>query len=86
MNGQRDYRPASYALVGVDEHDRIELPKNLHQVLKRVVEAMSHGRAVTAGLEQLRCARRTASRAHTARPIAYLHRPRCIVHVSRVIA
>lgn len=37
----------SYALVGVDEHDRIELPENLHQVLKRVVEAMSQGRAVT---------------------------------------
>ncbi|MCK0515923.1 MULTISPECIES: helix-turn-helix domain-containing protein [Nocardiaceae] len=37
----------AYALVGVDEHDRIELPENLHQVLKRVVEAMSQGRAVT---------------------------------------
>lgn len=38
---------SSYALVGDDGHDRIELPGNLHQVLKRVVEAMSQGRAVT---------------------------------------
>lgn len=37
----------SYALVGVGEHDRIEIPENLHQILKRVVEAMSQGRAVT---------------------------------------
>ena len=38
---------ARYALVGVDEHDRIELPERVHAVLKRVVEAMLMGRAVT---------------------------------------
>ncbi|UZF59340.1 helix-turn-helix domain-containing protein (plasmid) [Gordonia polyisoprenivorans] len=37
----------SYALVGVGEHDRIELPENLHHVLTRVVAAMVQGRAVT---------------------------------------
>lgn len=38
---------AQYALVGVDEHDRIELPESVHAVLKRAVEAMLTGRAVT---------------------------------------
>ncbi|MET7767756.1 helix-turn-helix domain-containing protein [Nocardia sp. NPDC005366] len=37
----------SYALVGVDEHDRIELPEDVHQALKRVVTALLAGKAVT---------------------------------------
>lgn len=37
----------SYALVGVDEHDRIELPENVHQALKGVVTALLAGKAVT---------------------------------------
>jgi len=36
-----------YALVGVDEHDRIELPSEVHQALKQIVLAMSAGKAVT---------------------------------------
>ena len=37
----------SYALVGVDEHDRIELPQSVHQALTKVVAALHAGRAVT---------------------------------------
>ena len=37
----------AYALVAVDERERVELPENLHAVLKQVVEAMYQGRAVT---------------------------------------
>jgi excisionase family DNA binding protein len=37
----------SYALVGVDEHDRIELPQDVHEALKQVVAALLSGRAVT---------------------------------------
>jgi excisionase family DNA binding protein len=37
----------SYALVGRDEHDRIELPQAIHQALTRVVAALHAGRAVT---------------------------------------
>ena len=37
----------SYALVGVDEHDRIELPPTVHQALKKVVAALDAGKAVT---------------------------------------
>ncbi|ONM46457.1 helix-turn-helix domain-containing protein [Nocardia donostiensis] len=37
----------NYALVGVDEHDRIELPREVHQALKQIVAAMRAGKAVT---------------------------------------
>ncbi len=37
----------SYALVGVDEHDRIELPRSVHQALTKVVAALHAGKAVT---------------------------------------
>jgi len=30
----------SYALVGIDEHDRIELPRSVHQALTKVVAAL----------------------------------------------
>jgi excisionase family DNA binding protein len=37
----------SYALVGADEHDRIELPREVHQALSQVVAALHAGKAVT---------------------------------------
>jgi len=37
----------SYALVGVGEHDRIELPRSVHQALTKVVAALHAGKAVT---------------------------------------
>jgi excisionase family DNA binding protein len=37
----------SYALVGVDEHDRIELPREIHRALKSIVSALHAGKAVT---------------------------------------
>jgi excisionase family DNA binding protein len=37
----------SYALVGVDEHDRIELPEEVHRALMKVVAALHAGKAVT---------------------------------------
>ncbi len=37
----------SYALVGVDAHDRIELPGAVHQALTKVVAALHAGKAVT---------------------------------------
>jgi excisionase family DNA binding protein len=37
----------SYALVGVDEHDRIELPEEIHRALTKVVAALHAGKAVT---------------------------------------
>lgn len=37
----------SYALVGIDEHDRIELPQSVHQALTKVVAALHAGKAVT---------------------------------------
>jgi len=37
----------SYALVGIDEHDRIELPREVHAALRQVVAALLAGRAVT---------------------------------------
>jgi len=37
----------SYALVGTDEHDRIELPEAVHQALTKVVTALHAGKAVT---------------------------------------
>lgn len=36
-----------YALVGVDEHDRVELPRAVHEALKKVVAALHEGKAVT---------------------------------------
>lgn len=37
----------SYALVGVDEHDRIDLPAAVHEALTKVVAALHAGKAVT---------------------------------------
>ncbi len=37
----------SYALVGVDEHDRIELPRSVHEALTKIVAALHAGKAVT---------------------------------------
>ncbi len=37
----------SYALVGIGEHDRIELPLSVHQALTKVVAALHAGKAVT---------------------------------------
>ena len=37
----------SYALVGTDEHDRIELPETVPQALTKVVAALYAGKAVT---------------------------------------
>lgn len=37
----------SYALVGIGEHDRIELPRAVHQALTKVVAALHAGKAVT---------------------------------------
>jgi excisionase family DNA binding protein len=37
----------SYALVGIDEHDRVELPAEVHRALTRVVAALHAGKAVT---------------------------------------
>jgi excisionase family DNA binding protein len=37
----------SYALVGIGEHDRIELPRSVHQALTKVVAALHAGKAVT---------------------------------------
>lgn len=37
----------SYALVGVGEHDRIELPGAVHEALTKVVAALHAGKAVT---------------------------------------
>ena len=37
----------SYALVGINEHDRIELPEAIHQALTKVVAALHAGKAVT---------------------------------------
>lgn len=36
-----------YTLVGVDEHDRIELPEAVHLALTKVVTALHAGKAVT---------------------------------------
>jgi excisionase family DNA binding protein len=36
-----------YALVGIGEHDRIELPRSVHQALTKVVAALHAGKAVT---------------------------------------
>ena len=36
-----------YALVGIDEHDRIELPQSVHQALTKIVAALHAGKAVT---------------------------------------
>ena len=47
---ERRHGPAaspSYALVGVNEHDRIELPAAVHQALTKVVAALHAGKAVT---------------------------------------
>lgn len=38
---------SGYALVGTEEHDRIELPRAVHQVLTQVVTALLAGKAVT---------------------------------------
>jgi excisionase family DNA binding protein len=37
----------SYALVGIGEHERIELPRSVHQALTKVVAALHAGKAVT---------------------------------------
>lgn len=37
----------SYALIGIDEHDRIELPEAIHRALTKVVAALHAGKAVT---------------------------------------
>jgi len=37
----------SYALVGIDQHDRIELPQSVHEALTKIVAALYAGKAVT---------------------------------------
>ena len=37
----------SYALVGASEHDRVEVPRKVHQALRQVVAALHTGKAVT---------------------------------------
>ncbi|GAB93026.1 helix-turn-helix domain-containing protein [Gordonia rhizosphera] len=37
----------TYALVGVNEHERIEVPETVHRVLVQVVAALRAGKAVT---------------------------------------
>ncbi|MBJ8341038.1 helix-turn-helix domain-containing protein [Antrihabitans sp. YC3-6] len=47
-HGQRGMTATpSYALVGTGEHERIELPQAVHQVLTQVVTALLAGKAVT---------------------------------------
>lgn len=38
--------PAFY-LSGAGEHDRVELTEQLHEILKRVVQALSHGQSIS---------------------------------------
>ena len=37
----------SYALVGASEHDRVEVPREVHQALRQMVAALHAGKAVT---------------------------------------
>ncbi len=37
----------SYFLSGTAEHDRVELTEQLHELLKRVVHALSHGQSIS---------------------------------------
>lgn len=41
------------ALIGIDEHDRIELPGVVHQALRKVVAALHGGKAVTIAPETM---------------------------------
>src|SRR5680860_1576126 len=36
-----------FFLSGADEHDSVELPEQLHAILKRVVQALSHGQSIS---------------------------------------
>ncbi|WP_066908553.1 helix-turn-helix domain-containing protein [Millisia brevis] len=42
-----------YALVGIDEHDRVELPPAVHHILLQVVTALEAGKAVTVAPQNL---------------------------------
>lgn len=44
----------SYALVGVNEHDRIELSGAIHEALTKVVAALHAGKAVTIAPQTMR--------------------------------
>lgn len=37
----------AYFLSGSDEHDRVELTEQLHEILKRVVQALSDGQSIS---------------------------------------
>lgn len=37
----------SFFLSGASEHDRVELTEQLHEILKRVVHALSHGQSIS---------------------------------------
>lgn len=37
----------SFFLSGASEHDRVELTEQLHEILKRVVSALSHGQSIS---------------------------------------
>lgn len=37
----------AFFLSGASEHDRVELTEQLHEVLKRVVHALSHGQSIS---------------------------------------
>lgn len=37
----------AFFLSGASEHDRVELTEQLHEVLKRVVRALSHGQSIS---------------------------------------
>lgn len=39
--------PTQYALVGAGEHDRVEVPEELHRILVQAVAALRAGKAVT---------------------------------------
>jgi excisionase family DNA binding protein len=37
----------AFFLSGAGEHDRVELTEQLHEILKRVVQALSHGQSIS---------------------------------------
>jgi len=39
--------PARYLLVGAGTEDQVEIPQEVHRVLRQVVDALAHGLAVT---------------------------------------
>ena len=60
----------AFFLSGASEHDRVELTEQLHEILKRVVHALSHGQSISILTRDQEISTQQAARSWLSRPTA----------------